>query len=116
MNITFEQLIEAIKQLTPEELRKIELEIKKSDANPKEHIFEVVIEPDEDRYHAYCPSLKGCRTWGQTEEEAYKNIKEALELYLEALIDEGDPIQGIGIVKNIKDIKPIIKMKKEALV
>ena len=54
-----------------------------------EYVFEVVIEPDEDRYHAYCPSLKGCRTWGRTEEEAYKNIHEVLELYLEALIDEG---------------------------
>jgi len=81
-----------------------------------EYIFEVVIEPDEDRYHAYCSSLKGCRTWGHTEEEAYKNIKEALELYLEALIDEGDPIPGIGVVKNIQDIKPIVKVKEKAFV
>jgi predicted RNase H-like HicB family nuclease len=32
---------------------------------------------------AYCPALKGCVTQGRTEEQAIKNIKEAIELYLE---------------------------------
>jgi len=116
MNITIEQLIEVIKQLTPEELEEIELAIVKGNTKAKEHVFEVIIEPDENRYHAYFPSLKGCRTWGHTEEEAYKNIQEALELYLEALIEEGDPIPGIGMVKSIQDIKPIIRLKEEVLV
>jgi predicted RNase H-like HicB family nuclease len=31
-----------------------------------------------------CPALKGCVTQGRTEEEAMKNIREAIELYLEA--------------------------------
>jgi predicted RNase H-like HicB family nuclease len=81
-----------------------------------EHIFEVVIESDEDRYHAYCPLLNGCRTWGRTEEEAIKNIKEVLELYLEALIDDGDPIPNVGLVRNFQDIKPIIKVIEKAVV
>jgi predicted RNase H-like HicB family nuclease len=42
----------------------------------------VVIEPDEDVYVAYCPELPGCVTYGETEEEARGNIKEALALYL----------------------------------
>ena len=42
----------------------------------------VVIEPDEDVYVAYCPELPGCVTYGETEELARENIKEALELYL----------------------------------
>jgi predicted RNase H-like HicB family nuclease len=42
----------------------------------------VVIEPDEDVYVAYCPELPGCVTYGKTEEEAHKNIIEAIELYL----------------------------------
>ncbi len=42
----------------------------------------VVIEPDEDVYVAYCPELPGCVTYGETEEEAQGNIKEALALYL----------------------------------
>lgn len=42
----------------------------------------VVIEPDEDVFIAYCPELPGCVTYGKTEEEARKNIIEAIELYL----------------------------------
>lgn len=85
-------------------------------SRPERHIFEVIIEPDEDRYHSYVLGLKGCRSWGHTEEEAEVNIQEALELYLEALIEDGDPIPGIGIVKNIQDIRPIIKIRKEAII
>ncbi|MEA2101461.1 MAG: type II toxin-antitoxin system HicB family antitoxin, partial [Thermodesulfobacteriota bacterium] len=33
---------------------------------------------------AYCPALKGCVTQGRSEDEAFKNLKEAIELYLEA--------------------------------
>lgn len=42
----------------------------------------VVIEPDEDVYVAYCPELPGCVTYGKSEDEAQKNIMEAIELYL----------------------------------
>jgi len=50
------------------------------------HVFEVIIEPDEDRYHAYCPILRGCRTWGHTEAEA--------------------------LVKDIQEINPVIRVKE----
>ena len=42
----------------------------------------VVIEADEDVFVAYCPELPGCVTYGETEEVARDNMKEALELYL----------------------------------
>jgi excisionase family DNA binding protein len=84
-------------------------------SEPEKYIFEVIIEPDEGRYHAYVFGLRGCRSWGHTEEEAEKNIQEALELYLEALIEDGDPIPGVGLIKSINDIEPIIKIKKEAV-
>ncbi|MBW2219749.1 MAG: type II toxin-antitoxin system HicB family antitoxin [Deltaproteobacteria bacterium] len=45
----------------------------------------MVLEQGTDNYIvAYCPALKGCVTQGRTEEEAIKNLKEAIELYLEA--------------------------------
>ncbi|MBI4972692.1 MAG: type II toxin-antitoxin system HicB family antitoxin [Candidatus Omnitrophica bacterium] len=48
----------------------------------------VVIEKGEDGYFtAHCPSLKSCWSQGKTEDEALKNIREAVELYLES--DEG---------------------------
>ncbi len=51
----------------------------------KSYIFSVVIEEDsfEDGrrgYHANCPALKGCHTWGHTFEEALANLREAVEL------------------------------------
>ena len=45
----------------------------------------VVIEKDEHGYYAWCPELKGCQSQGDSLEEAVKNIKEAIELYLETL-------------------------------
>jgi predicted RNase H-like HicB family nuclease len=47
--------------------------------------LKIVLEQGMDGYIvAHCPALKGCVTQGRTEEEALKNIKEAIELYLEA--------------------------------
>lgn len=40
-------------------------------------------EPKAKGYHAYCPVLKGCHSCGDTKQEALKNIKEAIELYLQ---------------------------------
>ena len=52
--------------------------------------FEVVLEPeDEGGYHIYCPILKGCHSCGDTKEEALKNIKEAIELWLESAQELG---------------------------
>lgn len=47
--------------------------------------LKIVLENGMDGYiTAYCPALKGCVTQGTTEAEATKNLKEAIELYLEA--------------------------------
>ncbi len=48
----------------------------------------VIIEKDEFGCYAYCPELKGCHTQGDTLDEVLKNIKEAVELYLETLDEE----------------------------
>ena len=48
--------------------------------------FNVVIAEDEDGgYVAEVPSLPGCHTQGDTQEEVLKNIKEAISLYIEPL-------------------------------
>ncbi len=44
----------------------------------------IVVEPDGDGYHAKVPALPGCGTWAETEEKARRQIKEAIQLYLEA--------------------------------
>lgn len=65
-----------------------------------EHTFTVVIEQDEDGvFVATCPALQGCYTQGQTYEEAMANIREAIELHLEARRNLGEPIpQEVGTV------------------
>ena len=55
--------------------------------------FKVVLEPgDEGGFTVYVPSLPGCISEGETEQEALANIQEAIELYLESLEAHGDPI------------------------
>ena len=54
----------------------------------KSYIFPVVVEPDEDRWSSYVPGLvdKGATSWGNTEEEALKNIQVVAEIVIESLI------------------------------
>ena len=67
----------------------------------KTYIFGVVVEPDEDRWHAYCPALEkyAATTWGYTEEEAFENIGEVVQMIIEELLEDGKPkilICGLG--------------------
>lgn len=49
----------------------------------------VVLEASEEGgYTVYVPSLPGCISEGETVEEALKNIREAIELYLEPVEDD----------------------------
>lgn len=67
------------------------------DTPTKSYIFRVLVDVDtfedgQKAYHASCPALKGCHTWGHTTAEALANIKEAVELYIEDLRASGQPI------------------------
>lgn len=71
----------------------------------KSYIFKVVIEEDafddgSKAYHACCPALKGCHTWGHSYVEALTNIQEAVELYVEDLRESGEsiPVNSEGSV------------------
>jgi predicted RNase H-like HicB family nuclease len=53
----------------------------------------VIVEPDETGgYVVSCPSLPGCHSQGETIDEALANIKEAIELYIEVLVEDGLPV------------------------
>ena len=55
--------------------------------------YTVILEGEPDGgYHASCPALKGCHSEGETEEEALRNIREAMDLYVESLIAHEEPI------------------------
>ena len=56
-------------------------------------------------YVAFVPALPGCHTQGETLEEAEKNIKEAIELYLESLAMHKE-----SIPEEIKSFQGTIKV------
>ncbi len=54
--------------------------------------LKVVLEPsDEGGFTVYVPSLPGCISEGETEQEALANIQEAIALYLEPVEDDWLP-------------------------
>jgi predicted RNase H-like HicB family nuclease len=55
--------------------------------------FTVVLEQEPDEgFVASVPALPGCVSQGDTREDALRNIREAIELYLEDCRKSGDPI------------------------
>ncbi len=55
--------------------------------------YKVIFEPaEEGGYTVYVPSLPGCISEGDTYDSALANIKSAITLYLETLIEGGKPI------------------------
>ena len=64
------------------------------------HEIEFVFEPaEEGGYHVYAPDLPGLHTQGETLEEATENAREALELYVEGLREEGRSLDDTGVVR-----------------
>ncbi len=66
-----------------------------------EYEYTVIIEQDEDGvYIATVPALPGCNTFGDTEEEAREMAKDAITLYIEHLLEQGEPIpQDVDTIK-----------------
>ncbi|MBU4174292.1 MAG: type II toxin-antitoxin system HicB family antitoxin [Actinobacteria bacterium] len=54
--------------------------------------FLVVIEKADGNYSAYSPDLTGCVATGTTREEVEKNIREAIEMHIQGLIEDGLPV------------------------
>ena len=62
--------------------------------------LKVVLEPSEEGgYTAYVPSLPGCISEGDNKEEALRNIKEAIELYLEPIEDDLTYTPGTEVIE-----------------
>ncbi|MBI4908847.1 MAG: type II toxin-antitoxin system HicB family antitoxin [Acidobacteria bacterium] len=60
----------------------------------KTYTFKVIVEPDGDRWHSYCPALGsyGAATWGNTREEAFRHIQEVVQLVIDELLEDNIPI------------------------
>jgi len=54
--------------------------------------YAIVIEKAESNYSAYVPDLPGCIATGRTVAETEKLIREAIELHLSGMREDGTPI------------------------
>ena len=60
----------------------------------KTYNFRIVVEPDGERCHAYCPALvrQGGAAWGHTQQEALKNIHDVVQMVVESLMEHGEAL------------------------
>ncbi|HEX7151798.1 MAG TPA: type II toxin-antitoxin system HicB family antitoxin [Thermoanaerobaculia bacterium] len=54
--------------------------------------YVVILEQGEKSVGAYVPDLPGCVAVGETREEAMELIREAIELHIESLRENGEPV------------------------
>jgi antitoxin HicB len=59
-----------------------------------EYRYTIILDPDPDEggYTVTVPALPGCVTQGETIEEAIVMAKDAIRLFIETLIAEGEPV------------------------
>jgi len=54
--------------------------------------FLIIIEKGKQNYGAYSPDLPGCVAVGETVEEVEKNMREAIRMHLQGMIEDQEPI------------------------
>jgi len=67
----------------------------------KNYKVSVVVEKDADGYFVFCPELQGCYSQGDTYEEAMQNIKDAIRLHIEDILESGDEVPMIESISLI---------------
>jgi len=72
-----------------EAAKKIE-SVNLSDIGAKKYL--VVFEKANNNYSAYSPDIPGCIATGKTRHEAERNIREAIDLHIEGLVEDGLPL------------------------
>ncbi len=54
--------------------------------------YTIVVEKAGNNYSAYVPDLPGCVATGSTIEETEREIREAIELHIAGMIEDGLPV------------------------
>lgn len=64
--------------------------------------YAMIIEKGERNYSAYFPDLPGCIATGQTLDEVKQRMREALELHLRGMREDGLPIPEPSLVDYVE--------------
>lgn len=66
--------------------------------------YAIVIEKSERNYGAWAPDLPGCVAVGDSVEEVEQLMREAIELHLAGMREDGDPIPPPVVQVNYVDV------------
>ena len=81
----------------------------------KTYTYRGIIEPDGKKaFHGYVPALPGCHTWGKNIENTRENLRDAIDVYLKSLVDDGEAIPEDNGVEMIETITFAPKTKELA--
>lgn len=70
------------------------------------------VEPDDDGYHAFCPTLKGLHVDGATESEAVQNAVSAARIYLSSMVKRGEALPvGCDVQTTRPSVVDFVRMK-----
>jgi predicted RNase H-like HicB family nuclease len=75
----------------------------KKEVPVKSYIFDANVQQEEDgRWSAWIEALPGCTASGYSREEALEALKDATELYIQDMVEEGEelPKEGVQVVKS----------------
>jgi predicted RNase H-like HicB family nuclease len=57
-----------------------------------QYLVEIVWSDDDEGFIATVPDLPGCSAWGQSREDAAREIEDAQAAWLEACVASGEPV------------------------
>jgi len=65
------------------------------------YIYPCVFIYEDEGISVYYPDLDGCVTFGNDEQEAFKNAREALTMHLHGIEQDGDPMPCPSLIKDV---------------
>jgi len=71
---------------------------------PHRYAIEIISSDEDEGFIAVAPELPGCSAFGETEEEALREVKVAVSLWLEAAHEEGRVIPEPAGRERFRDI------------
>ena len=75
------------------------------------YAFKVSLQEEEDgRWSAWIDSLPGCADWGYTKTEALEELRKAAEMFVECMLERGDPIPDDNVDSTSNVAEGILKV------